>query len=255
MEDKNREYEDLLRELLESRQYTKLRQTCADMQTADIAAVMDEMEDEESLKIFRILPKSMAADVFADLEFDDQQYIIQSLSDKEASSIIDNLMADDAADFLEEMPANVVKKILSNARPDTRADINHLLRYPEDSAGSIMTVEYVDLKESMTVRDAIERIRKIGLDTETVNVCYVLDPQRVLLGTVALRYLVMADPDTVIGEMMNENIIRSMISSISSRKRPQRISKRWQLSCLRTGLILRQVFWRPIRPECPGSCS
>ena len=160
MEDKNREYEDLLRELLESRQYTKLRQTCADMQTADIAAVMDEMEDEESLKIFRILPKSMAADVFADLEFDDQQYIIQSLSDKEASSIIDNLMADDAADFLEEMPANVVKKILSNARPDTRADINHLLRYPE-----------------------------------------------VLLGTVALRYLVMADPDTVIGEMMNENII------------------------------------------------
>ena len=114
----------------------------------------------------------MAADVFADLEFEDQQYIIQSLSDKEASSIIDNLMADDAADFLEEMPANVVKKILSNARPDTRADINHLLRYPEDSAGSIMTVEYVDLKESMTVRDAIERIRKIGLDKETVNVCY-----------------------------------------------------------------------------------
>ena len=207
MEDKNREYEVLLRELLESRQYTRLRQTCADMQTADIAAVMDDMEDEESLKIFRILPKSMAADVFADLEFEDQQYIIQSLSDKEASSIIDNLMADDAADFLEEMPANVVKKILSNARPDTRADINHLLRYPEDSAGSIMTVEYVDLKESMTVRDAIERIRKIGLDKETVNVCYVLDPQRVLLGTVALRYLVMADPDTIIGEMMNENII------------------------------------------------
>ena len=101
MEDKNREYEVLLRELLESRQYTRLRQTCADMQTADIAAVMDDMEDEESLKIFRILPKSMAADVFADLEFEDQQYIIQSLSDKEASSIIDNLMADDAADFLE----------------------------------------------------------------------------------------------------------------------------------------------------------
>ena len=207
MEDRNQEYEKLLRELLESRQYTKLRQTCADMQTADIAAVMDNMEDEESLKIFRILPKQMAADVFADLEIEDQQYIIQSLSDREASGIIDNLMADDAADFLEEMPANVVKKILSNARPDTRADINHLLRYPEDSAGSIMTVEYVDLKESMTVRDAIDRIRKIGLDKETVNVCYVVDPQRVLLGTVALRYLVMADPDTVIGEMMNENII------------------------------------------------
>ena len=207
MEDKNREYEDLLRELLESRQYTKLRQTCADMQTADIAAVMDEMEDEESLKIFRILPKSMAADVFADLEFDDQQYIIQSLSDKEASSIIDNLMADDAADFLEEMPANVVKKILSNARPDTRADINHLLRYPEDSAGSIMTVEYVDLKEEMTVADAIERIRTIGLDSETINICYVVDKQRILKGTVALRYLLIRKNDEKIGDIMNENVV------------------------------------------------
>ncbi|MBE5998152.1 MAG: magnesium transporter [Sarcina sp.] len=230
MEDRNREYEDLLRELLESRQYTKLRQTCADMQTADIAAVMDDMEDEESLKIFRILPKSMAADVFADLEIDDQQYIIQSLSDKEASGIIDNLMADDAADFLEEMPANVVKRILSNARPDTRADINHLLRYPEDSAGSIMTVEYVDLKESMTVQDAIDRIRKIGLDKETVNVCYVLDPQRVLLGTVALRYLVMAEPDTVIGEMMNENIIS--IGTMTDQEETARIFQKYDFTAM-----------------------
>jgi len=229
MEDRNREYEDLLRELLESRQYTKLRQTCADMQTADIAAVMDDMEDEESLKIFRILPKSMAADVFADLEIDDQQYIIQSLSDKEASGIIDNLMADDAADFLEEMPANVVKRILSNARPDTRADINHLLRYPEDSAGSIMTVEYVDLKESMTVQDAIDRIRKIGLDKETVNVCYVLDPQRVLLGTVALRYLVMAEPDTVIGEMMNENI---SIGTMTDQEETARIFQKYDFTAM-----------------------
>ena len=202
-----KESKRVLTELLEAKQYTKLRQACLDMQEADIAAVMDEMEDEDSLKIFRMLPKSMAADVFANLELDDQQYIISSLSDKEASNIIDNLMADDATDLLEEMPANVVKKILKNASPETRADINHLLRYPEDSAGSIMTVEFVDLKEDMTIGDAIERIRRIGLDKETCNICYVLDKTRVLVGTVALRYLLIKDTDDVIGDIMNENVI------------------------------------------------
>ncbi len=208
MEERKMEKEfEVLRELLDTKQYTRLRQTAAEMNTADIAAFMDEMEDEDSLKMFRILPKSMAADVFAQLEMDDQQYIISSLSDKEASSVIDNLMADDATDLLEEMPANVVKKILANASPETRADINHLLRYPEDSAGSVMTVEFVDLKENMTVADAIDRIRDIGLDSETVNICYVLDSQRVLVGTVALRYLLIKEPDAVIGEIMNENVI------------------------------------------------
>ncbi len=132
--DENINYKELLLEMLEKKEYTKLRQTAAEMQTADIAAIMDEMEDEDSLKMFRLFPKDMAADVFADLEPDDQQYIIQSLSHKEASTIIDNLMSDDAADLLEdmleEMPANVVKKILANARPDTRADINLLLPIP-----------------------------------------------------------------------------------------------------------------------------
>ena len=135
--------EVVLREYLSEKKYKELRATLSEMNAADIAAIMDDMEDENSLRIFRILPKDMAADVFSDLEIESQQYIIQSLSDKEASNIIDNMMADDATDLLEEMPANVVKKILANARPDTRADINHLLRYPEDSAGSIMTVEYM----------------------------------------------------------------------------------------------------------------
>ena len=193
--------------LLKEKQYGKLRSDISDMNEADLAAIMDTMEDEDSLKIFRILPKDMAADVFSLLEVDDQKYIIMSLSDKEASTIIDNLMADDATDILEEMPASVVKKILANASPETRKDINHLLRYPDDSAGSIMTVEYVDLRESMTVADAIERIRRIGLDSETVNVCYVLDNTRVLKGTVALRYLLLMPPETVIGEMMEENVI------------------------------------------------
>ena len=198
---------DVIRELLETKQYTTLRQKVADMNTADVAAVMEEMEEEELLKIFRILPKNMAADVFSYLEVDNQQMIITSLSDKEAANIINNLMADDATDLLEEMPANVVKKLLANASAETRRDINHLLRYPEDSAGSIMTVEYVDLKENMTVQDAIARIRQVGVDSETINICYVLDSKRTLVGTVALRYLLISPPDAVIGEMMHENVI------------------------------------------------
>jgi magnesium transporter len=198
---------EILQELLESRKYTLLRQTISEMNTTDIAAAMSEMEDEDSLKMFRILPKDMAADVFADLELDVQQYIIKSLSDREASNIIDNLMADDATDLLEEMPANVVKRILANASPETRADINHLLQYPEDSAGSIMTVEYVDLREDMTVADAIERIRKKGVDSETINICYVVTRQKVLVGTVALRYLLLMKPEEIIGDIMNTNVI------------------------------------------------
>lgn len=207
MEQSSDEMRDQLIELLETKQYSKLRHEVADMNEADIAAVMDSMEDEESLKMFRILPKDLAADVFPMLEVDDQKYIIMQLSQKEASNIIDNLMADDATDLLEEMPANVVKKILANASPETRKDINHLLQYPDDSAGSVMTVEFVDLREEMTVQDAIDRIRKIGLDSETINVCYVLDNKRVLKGTVALRYLLIMPQDALIGKIMNDNVI------------------------------------------------
>lgn len=198
---------DEILELLETKQYTNLRQHLAEMNQADIASIMEELPDEEMLKVFRILPKDMAADVFSYLEVENQQFIITSLSDKEAANIIDNLMADDATDFLEEMPANVVKKLLANANPETRRDINHLLRYPESSAGSIMTVEYVDLKENLTVAEAIDRIRNKGLDSETINICYVLDSQRTLVGTVALRYLLLSSPEERIGDIMHEHII------------------------------------------------
>ncbi len=196
-----------LRELLDTKQYTKLRQLLMELNDADIAALMEELEEEEILKVYRILPKGLAADVFSYLEVDSQQAIIESLSVKEAANVIDNLMADDAVDFLEEMPANVVEKLLANAKPDTRQAINHLLRYPEDSAGSLMTVEYVSLKESFTVNQAIEHIKKVGLDSETINICYVLDAQRKLVGTVALRYLLLSDGDEIIGDLMHENII------------------------------------------------
>lgn len=221
---------EILQELLESRQYTKLRQTISEMNTVDIATAMGEMENEDSLKMFRILPKDMAADVFADLELDAQQYIIRSLSDREASNIIDNLMADDATDLLEEMPASVVKRILANASPETRADINHLLQYPEDSAGSIMTVEYVDLREDMTVADAIERIRKKGVDSETINICYVVTRQKVLVGTVALRYLLIMKPDEIIGDIMNTNVIS--INTMTDQEEAARVFQKYGFTAM-----------------------
>ena len=196
-----------LKNLIDTKQYTSLRQELADMNDADIAIFLESLEEESLLKIFRILPKSMAADVFSYLSLESQQEIITQLSEKEAASIIDNLMADDATDLLEEMPANVVTRLLANASPETRRDVNNLLRYPEDSAGSVMTVEYVDLKENITVKQAIERIRKIGIDSETINICYVLDNKRTLIGTVALRYLLLSDEDEIIGDIMHENVV------------------------------------------------
>lgn len=224
MEDMEEDYREELEELLKAKDYKAIRAKTMDMNVVDIAFVMDDMEDEDALKVFRILPKDIAADVFANLELDGQQYIISSLSAKEASHIIDNLMADDATDLLEEMPANVVKKILANARPETRSDINHLLRYPEDSAGSIMTVEFVDLREDMTVDDAIIRLRRIGLDKETVNICYVVDNHRVLKGTVALRYLLLRNPDEIIGDIMNTKVI-SINTQMDQEEAARQISK------------------------------
>lgn len=198
---------EILNNYLGQKQYVKMREWMSDLNVADIAAMIEELEEEQMLKVFRILPKDMAADIFSYLPIEVEQYIITSLSDKEAGNIIDNLMSDDAADLLEEMPANIVKKLLANASQETRRDINHLLRYPEDSAGSIMTVEFVDLKERYTVAQAIERIRKLGVDSETINICYVLDNERKLKGTVALRYLLLTNPDEKIGDIMHENVI------------------------------------------------
>ena len=196
-----------LREFLDTKQYTRLRQLLSELNEADIAALMEDLEEEEILKVYRILPKDLAADVFSYLEVDSQQMIISSLSEREAGSVIDNLMADDAVDLLEEMPANVVDRLLANANPDTRKAINQLLRYPEDSAGSIMTVEYVALKENFTVAQAIERIRAVGLTSETIDICYVLDASRRLVGTVALRYLLLGQGDDLVRDIMHENVI------------------------------------------------
>ncbi|MBR1479050.1 MAG: magnesium transporter [Lachnospiraceae bacterium] len=224
------EVRENVHELLKTKQYTKLRQSLEDINDADIAALLNDITDAEMLKIFRLLPKDNAADVFSYLDVDNQQKIITSLSERDAANLIDNLMADDAADLMEEMPANIVKKLLLAASPETRRDINHLLRYPEDSAGSIMTVEYVDLKESLTVRDAIERIRRVGVDSETINICYVLDSQRKLLGTVALRYLLLSDDDDIIGDIMHENVIS--INTLMDQEEVSRLFQKYDFTSM-----------------------
>ena len=198
-------------ELIEDKKYVLVKKEFADMNEADIAEVLEELQEElptqEFIRVFRLLPKDIAADVFAHLPVEIEQYIINSLTDKETTNIIENMFADDAADLMEEMPASVVRRILALASDETRNDINHLLKYPEDSAGSIMTVEFADLKENITVQQALERIRKIGIDKETINTCYVLDLQRHLVGSVTLRTLLLGNPDAIVSDIMDENVI------------------------------------------------
>ena len=198
-------------ELIEDKKYVLVKKEFADMNEADIAEVLEELQEElptqEFIRVFRLLPKDIAADVFAHLPVEIEQYIINSLTDKETTNIIENMFADDAADLMEEMPASVVRRILALASDETRNDINHLLKYPEDSAGSIMTVEFADLKENITVKQALERIRKIGIDKETINTCYVLELQRHLVGSVTLRTLLLGNPDAIVSDIMDENVI------------------------------------------------
>lgn len=200
---------EMMKEYIENGLYAKLRMEVVDVNEADIAFMLEELNlsATELIKVFRMLPKSIAADVFSFLPIEMEQMIITSLTDREAANIIENLYADDAADLMEEMPANVVKRLLAQTTPETRRDINHLLQYPEDSAGSVMTVEFVDLKEDYTVDQAIERIRKVGIDKETINTCYVTNQHRKIRGTISLRMLLLSRPSAKIGDLMEENVI------------------------------------------------
>ena len=160
-----------LMDLLLTRQFRKLKDILTEMNEVDIATFIEELDSEKTVVVFRMLPKELASDVFACLEVDKQEHIINSITDYELGTIVDDLFVDDAVDMLEELPANVVKRVLKNARPDTRKLINQFLNYPENSAGSIMTAEYVGLKQSMTVEQAFAYIRKNGVDKETIYTC------------------------------------------------------------------------------------
>lgn len=193
--------------LLEEKKYQELKQVLNEMESADIAAMFEELPESKMTLLFRLLSKETAAEVFVELESDTQEVLITSFSDSELKEVLEELYVDDAVDIIEEMPANVVKRILLHSNSEMRQSINLILQYPKDSAGSIMTVEYVDLKENMTVEDAFLHIRRTGVDKETVYTCYVTDPNRKLVGLVTVKDLLLSDYSCTMSEIMETNII------------------------------------------------
>ena len=199
--------EELLMQLVEQRQYRRLREELAQMNEVDIAEFLDELDVEQEILVFRLLPKDMAAEVSDNLgAAEDQEKLIGALSDRELREVLDELYLDDTVDLIEDMPANVVSRILRNTDASTRSQINQLLNYPKDSAGSIMTTEFVDLHPDATVEQSFARIRKVGLDKETVYTCYVTQ-NRVLLGVVTVRRMLLSAYETRIGDIMETNVL------------------------------------------------
>ena len=198
---------DELTALLEKKDRKTLQQRLEEMNEFDVAEFLTEIDDNSMPMVFRLLSKETAAEVFANLEAPEQERIINSITDQELSGIIEELYVDDAVDIMEELPANVVKRVMRTATPETRSLINQYLRYPEDSAGSIMTAEFVDLKKYMSVKESIARIRRIGEDKETIYVCFVTNASRKLEGIVTVKDLLLHDDDTVIEELMDRNVV------------------------------------------------
>lgn len=196
-----------LQELLERRDYHALRAALVEENEVDVAEFLEELSQEQTLLAFRTLPKEMAAEVFSNLSPEKQQVIIQSATDQEVAAIVEELYVDDTVDMLEELPANVVKRVLKNAKPDTRKLINQFLNYPENSVGSIMTAEFTDLKQNMTVAQAIAHIRRTGDNSESIYTCYVTDPGRHLEGVLSIRDLLLAGDEQLVGDLMETDVI------------------------------------------------
>lgn len=198
---------EALRALLENRQIKALRDALATMNEVDIAQFLGELPSEQAILTFRMLPKETASEVFSNLDTDLQQVVIGSITDAELAIIVDDLYVDDMVDMLEELPANIVKRVLKNATPKTRALINQFLNYPENSAGSIMTAEFTDLRASMTVGQAIEHLRRTGEDRETIYTCYVIDAARRLEGVVTVKDLLLSADDKLVADLMDTSVI------------------------------------------------
>ena len=194
-------------ELIEGKKYARLRELLSDMNPADIAQILEEVPEKELPVIFRILPKELASEAFVEMDSEMQQLLIEAFSDTELREVMDELFMDDTVDIIDEMPATVAKRILRQTDAKTRKMINQLLAYPDDSAGSIMTTEYVDLNKNMTVDEAFDRIREVGLDTETIYTCYVIDRSRRLLGIVTVKDLLLNPKTSILSDIMDENII------------------------------------------------
>ena len=199
--------ESTLKVLLEQKKYSTLKDILVTMNPTDVAELFEEIADERLPRLFRLLPKELAAETFVEMEPEQQELLIRGFSDAELRAVVEELYVDDAVDLVEEMPANVVKRILEQANPEMRKEINDLLRYPENSAGSIMTTEYVSLRPQMTVIQAIDRIRKTGVDKETIYTCYVTEARK-LIGTVSVKDLLLASDDSLpVSQIMDEHVI------------------------------------------------
>lgn len=193
--------------MLEQKRFHELSRLLRDQTGPDIAALVDEIPEQYLPLVYRLLPKDLAADAFVAMDPDVQELLIAALSDSELQEVLTLLFLDDTVDIIEEMPANVVKRILQNSTADKRRQINEILRYPDDSAGSIMTTEYVDLKKDMVVAEAFAHIRATGLNKETIYTCYVTDENRMLLGLVTVRTMLLSEASRRIEDIMETNII------------------------------------------------
>ncbi len=202
-----KEFENEIFDLIENKKFQMLKQILSELNPADIAIILEEVDEKNLAIVFRILPKELASEVFVEMETDSQQFLIEKFTDKELKSVMDELFMDDAVDIIEEMPATVAKRILAQTDVGTRKVINQLLAYDDNSAGSIMTTEYIDLKKSMTVDAALERIRRRGMDSEMIYTLYVIDARRRLLGIVSIKDLLLNEKDSIIDDIMEENII------------------------------------------------
>ena len=230
MANKTYSMEQTITTLLEEKKYPTLRDILITMNPVDIALLFAELPQEKLPLLFRLLPKEAAAETFVEMDEDSQQLLIQGFSDNELKDVISELYVDDAVDLVEEMPANVVQRILRQADPETRTMINEILKYPEDSAGSIMTTEYVNLRPSMTVDDAIKHIRRNGVDKETINTCYVTDKNRKLIGIISLRTLLINDESEDIQDLMEENVISAQ--TLDDQENVTKLFKKYDLNAL-----------------------
>lgn len=217
-------------EMINENKVVETRNELLEMNIVDIAELLEEIDKHQLIKLFRILPKDVAAGVFAYIPVELQQYIIESITDNETKNIIDELFFDDAIDFIEEMPANVVKKVLKNTDENMRKLINQFLNYPENSAGSIMTIEYVDLKKEMTIKEAVQRIKLTGIDKETINTCYVIDKNRKLEGVISIRKLILSDDTEILKDIMNDDVI--YIHTTDDQESIVRLFKKYDLSTM-----------------------
>ena len=229
MEQVNVTLTETIKVLLDDKKFSTLRDILVTMKPYDIAAIFENLQDEKMPILFRILPKELAAETFVEMDDETQEFLIHGFSDSELKEVVDELFVDDAVDLIEEMPANVVKRILRQADKDMRKQINELLKYPEDSAGSIMTTEFIVLRPDMTAEMAIKRIRRTGVDKETIYTCYVTDANNKLIGITTVKDLLLAEDDELVKSIMEENVIS--VTTLADQE---------QVAQMRPGSILEQ---------------